>query len=151
MPETPAIDAEDAAVDTVGQKYVNIDRPKTSDSNWIFQRRFRDSSVRQYENAGAFVMESAARVAVLERLVEGPAAPSEIAAERSVDADSAGNAAEALRDRELTELLVADDERVYGLTAKGEQALVLLRNGGQGVGLRSGAAGTSRGRSPHAR
>ena len=73
MPETPAIDAEDAAVDTVGQKYVNIDRPKTSDSNWIFQRRFRDSSVRQYENAGAFVMESAARVAVLERLVEGPA------------------------------------------------------------------------------
>ena len=103
------------------------------------------------ENAGAFVVESAARVAVLERLVEGPAAPSEIAAERSVDADSAGNAAEALRDRELTELLVADDERVYGLTAKDEQALVLPRNGGQGVGLRSGAAGTSRGRSPHAR
>ena len=34
---------------TVGQKRVNIDRLKTSDSNWIFQRRFRDSSVRQYK------------------------------------------------------------------------------------------------------
>ncbi|PSQ65467.1 MAG: MarR family transcriptional regulator [Halobacteriales archaeon SW_9_67_24] len=97
MPETPAIDAEDTAV----------------------------------ENAGAFVMESAAHVAVLERLVEGPAAPSEIAAERSVGADSAGNAAEALRDRELTELLVADDERVYGLTAKGERALFYLETEGK--------------------
>ena len=36
-------------VDTVGQKYANIERPKTLDRNWIFQLRFRDSSVRQYE------------------------------------------------------------------------------------------------------
>ena len=34
---------------TIGRKYVNIDRPKTSDSNWTFQCRFRDSSVRQYQ------------------------------------------------------------------------------------------------------
>ena len=78
------------------------------------------------ENAGAFVVESAARVAVLKRLVEGPAAPSEIATGRSVGADSARNAAEELRDHELAELLVADDERVYGLTAKGERTLFYL-------------------------
>ena len=29
---------------------MNIDRLKTSDSNWIFQRRFRSSSVRQYNH-----------------------------------------------------------------------------------------------------
>jgi hypothetical protein len=28
---------------------VNIDRLKTPDSNWIVQRRFRDSSVQQYQ------------------------------------------------------------------------------------------------------
>jgi len=38
-----------SGIDTVGQKYANIDRLKTSDSNWTFQHRFRDGSVRQYE------------------------------------------------------------------------------------------------------
>ena len=83
------------------------------------------------ENAGAFVTESAARVAVLKRLVERPAAPREIAAERSIDAASAKRASEALRDRDLTELLVTDDERVYGLTAKGERTLFFLEAEGE--------------------
>ncbi|EMA50741.1 MULTISPECIES: hypothetical protein [Halococcus] len=83
------------------------------------------------ENASEFVTGSAARVAVLERLVEGPAAPDEIAAERSVSAASAKDAAAELRERELVELLVTDDERVYGLTAKGERTLFFLETEGK--------------------
>jgi len=67
---------------------------------------------------------------VLERLVEGPAAPEEIAAERSVSAAGARDAAAQLRDRGLAELLVTDDERVYGLTAKGERTLFFLETEG---------------------
>ncbi|PSP41420.1 hypothetical protein BRD12_06345 [Halobacteriales archaeon SW_12_67_38] len=48
MNDQPATDSNSAA-HTVGQSDVNIDQPKTPDSNWVFHRCFRDGSVRQYQ------------------------------------------------------------------------------------------------------
>jgi DNA-binding PadR family transcriptional regulator len=85
-----------------------------------------------------FVAESSRRTAVLERLVTGPAAASEIATRdvsniegvRGVSATlSTGeteSTVERLRDRGLVELLVDGDTRVYTLTAKGERILFAL-------------------------
>lgn len=81
--------------------------------------------------AGEFVVESSNRVAVLERLVEGPADVSTIATDQPVGTASAESASEELRDEGLVELLVTDDERAYGLTAKGERVLFALERRGE--------------------
>lgn len=74
-----------------------------------------------------FVTQSSRRIAVLERLVEGPADASKIADDRSVGAASAQTASEELREQGLVELLVTDEERAYGLTAEGERVLFSLQ------------------------
>ncbi|MEF8785613.1 MAG: winged helix-turn-helix domain-containing protein [Haloarculaceae archaeon] len=71
----------------------------------------------------SFVISSRYRVASLRRLADGPATPSQIAADEDVGIAHVSRALQALRDRELVELLVSDHRkkgRVYGLTDPGE-------------------------------
>jgi DNA-binding transcriptional ArsR family regulator len=71
----------------------------------------------------SFVISSRYRVASLRRLAEGPATPSQIAADEDVGIAHVSRALQALRDHDLVELLVSDHRkkgRVYGLTDDGE-------------------------------
>lgn len=71
----------------------------------------------------SFVISSRYRVASLRRLAEGPATPSQIAADEDVGIAHVSRALQALRDHGLVELLVSDHRkkgRVYGLTDDGE-------------------------------
>lgn len=71
-----------------------------------------------------FVISSRYRVAVLERLAESPATPSQIASDEDVGIASVSHALTSLRDRDLVELLVSEDRRkgrVYGITDDGEE------------------------------
>jgi DNA-binding MarR family transcriptional regulator len=73
-----------------------------------------------------FVIRSQYRVDVLERLMEGPATPSRIAADEDIAIAHVSRALSGLRegDRDMVELLVSEDQkkgRVYGITEKGER------------------------------
>lgn len=73
----------------------------------------------------SFVIRSQYRVAVVERLVEGPATPSRIAADKDIAIAHVSRALSGLRedDRGMVELLVSEDQkkgRVYGITDRGE-------------------------------
>jgi predicted transcriptional regulator len=101
-----------------------------------------DAAVESDEQDKQFVTSSSKRTAVLGRLVDGPAEPSEVATKQSVSVASvesttnslsvanAKTATEELRDRGLVELLVTDETRAYGLTAKGERVLFALERSG---------------------
>lgn len=78
-----------------------------------------------------FVTQSSRRVAVLERLVEGPADAATIASAQPVGVASAQSATEELRQKGLVELLATEDERAYGLTIEGEKALFSLEQEGK--------------------
>ncbi len=78
-----------------------------------------------------FVTQSSKRVAVLERLVEGPADASTIAGDQPVGVASAQSATEELREKGLVELLVTEDERAYGLTVEGELTVFSLKQEGK--------------------
>ena len=72
----------------------------------------------------SFVIRSQYRVAVLERLMSGPATPSTIAAQADISISHVSRALSKLREKGLVELLVSEDQkkgRVYGITEKGEQ------------------------------
>ena len=87
----------------------------------------------------AFVGQSSTRTAVLERLVTGPASADDVATRdppdvegmRGVTGDlrvgTTRSTIEALRDKELVELLIDDDPRIYSLTAKGERILFAIQ------------------------
>lgn len=71
-----------------------------------------------------FVISSRYRVAVLKRLAEGPATPSQLATDSGLAIAHISRALRGLRDRGLVELLVSEDRkkgRVYGVTEKGEE------------------------------
>lgn len=71
-----------------------------------------------------FVISSRYRVAVLKRLAEGPATPSQIATDSELSIAHISRSLRRLRDRDLVELLVSEDRkkgRVYGITDHGEQ------------------------------
>jgi len=71
-----------------------------------------------------FVISSRYRVAVLKRLAEGPATPSQLATDSGLAIAHISRALRGLRDRSLVELLVSEDRkkgRVYGVTEKGEE------------------------------
>lgn len=71
----------------------------------------------------SFVISSRYRIASLRRLAQGPATPSQIAADEDVGIAHVSRALQALRDHGLVELLVSDHRkkgRVYGLTDDGE-------------------------------
>jgi DNA-binding MarR family transcriptional regulator len=70
----------------------------------------------------SYVISSSYRVAVLERLSEGPSTPSQIASETGISISHVSRALGDLRDRSLVELLVSEDRkkgRVYGITDRG--------------------------------
>jgi DNA-binding MarR family transcriptional regulator len=71
-----------------------------------------------------FVISSRYRVAVLKRLADGPATPSQLATDSGLAIAHISRALRGLRDRDLVELLVSEDRkkgRVYGVTEKGEE------------------------------
>lgn len=70
-----------------------------------------------------FVISSQYRVAVLCRLAEGPATPSQIAEDEDIGIAAVSHALTSLRDRGFVDLLVSEDRRkgrVYGITEQGE-------------------------------
>ena len=71
-----------------------------------------------------FIISSQYRVAVLQSLAEGPSTPSQIASESGLAISHISRALSKLRDREMVELLVSEDQkkgRVYGITEHGEK------------------------------
>jgi DNA-binding transcriptional ArsR family regulator len=72
----------------------------------------------------SYVIRSQYRTAVLRRLVDGPATPSQIASEADFAIAHVSRALGELREKELVELLVSEDQRkgrVYGITEEGER------------------------------
>lgn len=72
----------------------------------------------------SYVIRSQYRTAVLRRLVDGPATPSQIADEADFAIAHVSRALGELREKELVELLVSEDQRkgrVYGITEEGER------------------------------
>jgi DNA-binding MarR family transcriptional regulator len=72
----------------------------------------------------SYVIRSQYRTAVLRRLVDGPATPSQIAGEADFAIAHVSRALGELREKELVELLVSEDQRkgrVYGITEEGER------------------------------
>lgn len=70
----------------------------------------------------SYVISSAYRVEVLERLADGPATPSQIATDTGRAITHVSRALQGLRDRGLIELLVSEERkkgRVYGITDDG--------------------------------
>lgn len=70
-----------------------------------------------------FVISSRYRVAVLRRLADGPATPSQLASDSGLAIAHVSRALRGLRERDLVELLVSEDRkkgRVYGVTERGE-------------------------------
>lgn len=70
-----------------------------------------------------FVISSRYRIAVLKRLADGPATPSQLASDSGLAIAHISRALRGLRERDLVELLVPEDRkkgRVYGITEKGE-------------------------------
>lgn len=70
-----------------------------------------------------FVISSCYRIDVLERLDDGPATPTQIAADAKRPVAHVSRALQELRERSLVELLVPEDRtkgRVYGITDDAE-------------------------------
>lgn len=70
-----------------------------------------------------FVISSQYRVAVLARLAQGPATPSQIAEDEDIDIAAVSHALTSLRDRDFVDLLVSEERRkgrVYGITEPGQ-------------------------------
>ena len=83
----------------------------------------------------SFVIRSQYRVAVLERLAEGPATPSRIAADKDIAIAHVSRALGGLREgeRDMVELLVSEEQkkgRVYGITDRGERVWDRLQSEG---------------------
>lgn len=72
-----------------------------------------------------YVISSTYRVAVLQRLAEGPSTPTQIATDTDFPLAHISKALQDLRSRSFVELLVSEDRkkgRVYGITEEGEEA-----------------------------
>jgi DNA-binding transcriptional ArsR family regulator len=72
----------------------------------------------------SYVIRSQYRTAVLRRLVDGPATPSQIAERADFAIAHVSRALGELRSKGLVELLVSEEQRkgrVYGITEDGEQ------------------------------
>lgn len=72
----------------------------------------------------SFVISSQYRKAVLRRLADGPATPSQIATDTDMGIAHISRALQRLREKDLVELLVSDDRkkgRLYGLTGYGRE------------------------------
>lgn len=82
-----------------------------------------ESMTEVWEEIG-FVISSQYRIAVLRRLAEGPATPSQIATDADRSISHISRALHRLREHGLVELLVPEERkkgRVYGITEQGEE------------------------------
>jgi DNA-binding transcriptional ArsR family regulator len=78
-----------------------------------------------------FVISSRYRVAVLRRLSDGPATPSQLASDSGLAIAHISRALRGLRERDLVELLVPEDRkkgRVYGITERGEEVWAQIQS-----------------------
>ena len=76
-----------------------------------------------------FVVSSKYRVAVLRRLVESPATPTRIATDVDVAVTHVSRALRELRERDLAQLLVAEERkkgRVYAVSERGTEIWSLI-------------------------
>lgn len=81
----------------------------------------------------SFVISSRYRVAVLNRLAEGPLTPTRIAKRSDFRLAHISRAIQQLRGRSLVELLVSEEQtkgRVYGITGKGSRTWSIIRSQG---------------------
>ena len=81
-----------------------------------------------WDNVG-FVVSSQYRVAVLRRLSDGAATPSQIAADTGYQISHVSRAITGLRERGLVELLVPESRRkgrIYGVTSLGTEVWQLI-------------------------
>lgn len=77
-----------------------------------------------------YVISSTYRVAVLRRLAEGPAIPSQIAEDTDFSLAHVSRALQDLRSRSLVELLVPEERkkgRVYGITDHGQEVWATIQ------------------------
>lgn len=77
----------------------------------------------------SYVISSRYRTLVLERLIEGPATPSRIAADSNSSITHISRALQQLRERSHVELLVSEERkkgRVYGITDEGRSVWEMI-------------------------
>lgn len=77
----------------------------------------------EWEDIG-FVISSGYRIAVMRRLADGPATPSQMAEESDRSISHISRALHSLRDRDLVDLLVPEQRkkgRIYDLTDRGHE------------------------------
>lgn len=80
-----------------------------------------------------YVISSKHRTAVLGRLAEGPATPTQIADDVDLSVTHVSRALRSLRDRDLVELLVPEERRkgrVYGVTTTGREIWDIIQTKG---------------------
>lgn len=84
----------------------------------------------------SFVISSTYRERVLERLVSGPATPSQIATDAEIPIAHVSRALGRLRNRSLVELLVPEERRkgrIYGITDRGTDVSARIEEMGMGT------------------
>lgn len=77
----------------------------------------------EWEDIG-FVISSGYRIAVMRRLADGPATPSQMAEDSDRSISHISRALHSLRDRDLVDLLVPEQRkkgRIYDLTDRGQE------------------------------
>lgn len=89
----------------------------------------------EWEDFG-YVAASGYRLAVVDRLADGPATPSTIADASDYQITHVSRALRELRERDIVDLLVSEDTRkgrVHGLTERGHETSDLLEEHGGGA------------------
>lgn len=80
-----------------------------------------------------YVISSEHRTAVMGRLAEGPATPTQIADSVGISVTHVSRALRALRKRDLVDLLVPEERRkgrIYGITSAGREVWELIESKG---------------------
>lgn len=91
---------------------------------WIASKEILWYGMTSHWDEVSFVLASTYRETILERLMTGPATPSQLATETGHSISHVSRALSELREEELVELLVSDDRkkgRVYGITEQGNE------------------------------
>lgn len=84
----------------------------------------RDENATDEWDLIGFVISSKYRIAVLDRLVQGPSTPTTIASESDLPVSHISRALGALREQSLVELLVSKEKkkgRIYSVTERGQE------------------------------
>lgn len=88
------------------------------------ERKREGNPIEDHWDEVSFVIRSQYRVTVLERLIDGPATPSRIATYSEFSLSHISRALQELRERDLVELLVSEQQRMgrlYGATLRADR------------------------------